>query len=196
VSATEYLKQGYARRLTPSPEGGFTATIQEFPGLVAEGDTAEEAVRNLESAAHAWIDSVLQSGHEVPPPVDLGGYSGKIALRLPRGLHKRAAEMASTEGVSLNQWLVSSVAHYLGTREALQVAVDNVCARILPWTNVGSGHTTFFYHNSLNVYVGNNPSSVVHASVGGGLVKLENAAVLDRGFQCLRPPSTSLITKS
>jgi len=122
----DYLSRPYARRLTPDPSGGYVATIQEFPGLVAEGDTADEALQNLESAAAAWIETSLESGRAIPDPVELGGYSGKIALRIPRGLHKRTAEMASSEGSSLNQWLTTAIAHYLGGREATHRAVDMV----------------------------------------------------------------------
>lgn len=135
MNPKEYLRR-YARRLAPNADGGFTATIQEFPGLVAEGETADEAVRNLESAAESWIDATLQTGHEVPPPVELSDYSGKFALRLPRGVHKRAAEMANIEGVSLNQWLVSAIAFYLGVGEALRVTCDSVVNRVQLWKPV------------------------------------------------------------
>src|ERR1700722_16701509 len=130
MRANEYLSRPYARRLTPDPSGGYVATIQEFPGLVAEGDSADEALRNLESAAIAWIETSLETGRTIPDPVELGGYSGKIALRIPRGLHKRAAEMASAEGTSLNQWLSTAISHYLGSAEGIQVAIDKILVRI------------------------------------------------------------------
>jgi len=123
MTATEYLRKPYARRLTPTDDGGYVATIQEFPGLVAEGETAEASVAALEAAARSWIEAALGSGQHIPEPVALTGYSGKVALRMPRGLHKRAAEMASSENVSLNQWLVSAVSHYLGGRETITLGL-------------------------------------------------------------------------
>jgi hypothetical protein len=43
---------------------------------------------------------------------------------MPRGLHKRAAEMASAEGCSLNQFLVTAVSYYVGGRELSKKAVE------------------------------------------------------------------------
>jgi predicted RNase H-like HicB family nuclease len=126
MTARDYLKRPYARRLTPDEDGGYTATIQEFPGLIADGDTAGEAISNLESAAESWIEAVLESGQEIPEPISFDGYSGKIALRVPRGLHKRAAEMASSEGTSLNQWLVAAISEYVGCKEAVREAIAKI----------------------------------------------------------------------
>jgi predicted RNase H-like HicB family nuclease len=126
MTARDYLNKPYERRLTPDEDGGYVATIQEFPGLVAEGETAEEAISNLESAAESWIEAVLESGQEIPEPTTFSGFSGKIALRLPRGLHRRAVEMANSEGTSLNQWLVSAIANYLGGMEAMREVASRV----------------------------------------------------------------------
>jgi HicB family len=41
-------------------------------------------------------------------------YSCKLVVRLPRSLHKRAAYMANREGISLNQFMVSSIAEQVG----------------------------------------------------------------------------------
>ncbi len=125
-----YLSRPYARRLTPDESGGYVATIQEFPGLVAEGETAEEALQNLELAAASWIEGAIETGNPIPEPVELGGYSGKIALRIPRGLHKRAAEMASLEGVSLNQWLTAAIAQHLGSYDGIRAAIDRMLQRV------------------------------------------------------------------
>jgi plasmid maintenance system antidote protein VapI len=43
--------------------------------------------------------------------------SGKLLLRLPAGLHRRAADAAKTEGVSLNQLLLSYIAEGIGRTE-------------------------------------------------------------------------------
>lgn len=109
----------YTRRLTPDEDGGFTATIHEFPGCIAEGDTADEALANLEKVAAAWIQSAIESGFKIPPPVDFDGASGKIALRVSRRIHKEAMERASLEGISLNQLVSVAVASYLGQQDGM-----------------------------------------------------------------------------
>ncbi|MCJ0825943.1 type II toxin-antitoxin system HicB family antitoxin [Luteimonas sp. 50] len=115
------MKLPYARRLTPDPDGGYVATIQEFPGCVAEGDTADEALNNLEAAAESWLAARIGQGQPVPEPVALHGYSGKIALRIPRGVHKQVAELAAAEGTSVNQMILSAVASYVGAHGVLDI---------------------------------------------------------------------------
>lgn len=122
---------GYTRRLIPDEGGGYTATVQEFPGCIAEGDTADEALSHLGVAASAWIESQLELGQEVPRPLDYAGFSGRIALRIPRGLHRRAAEVAAEEGVSLNQFLTSAISYIVGQKNVLN-EVRREVAKVRP----------------------------------------------------------------
>jgi predicted RNase H-like HicB family nuclease len=118
-TSRDYLKMPYARVLTPDAETGtYTAEILEFPGCIAQGDTPEEAYEHLESAAAGWIEAALDMGQEIPEPSDPYSYSGRIALRLPRSLHRRAAQMAERDGTSLNQFLVSAIAERVGAGSA------------------------------------------------------------------------------
>jgi predicted RNase H-like HicB family nuclease len=111
----DYLKEPYARVLLPDEETGtYAAEILEFPGCVAQGDTPEEAYRNLEEAAKGWIQAALDLDQDILEPAMNQGYGGRIALRLPRGLHRRAAQMAEREGTSLNQFLVAATAERVG----------------------------------------------------------------------------------
>src|SRR5581483_6341622 len=108
--ADSYLKAPYARILVPDEEGGFVAEILEFPGCVAQGSTADEAVRNLERGAKSWIEAAISQGQEIPEPLSSQSFSGRVALRLPRSLHGQCVRMAERDGTSLNQYLVTSVA--------------------------------------------------------------------------------------
>ena len=54
-----YLRQGYARIVVPEADGTFSAKLLEFPGCFAQGETADEAIRNLEEAAKSWIEAAL-----------------------------------------------------------------------------------------------------------------------------------------
>jgi len=42
-----------------------------------------------------------------PLPSSDNSYSGKLLVRMPKSLHRRLAETAEREGVSLNQYIVS-----------------------------------------------------------------------------------------
>lgn len=111
------LARPYARVLTPDTEvGGYTAEILEFPGCYAEGDTADEALENLDRAADGWIAAALEMGQSIPSPRAERPYRGKVALRIPPSLHQKAARAAEMEGVSLNQFIVTALAETVGAR--------------------------------------------------------------------------------
>ncbi len=119
-SATEILRRPYSRLLVPDEAGGFSAQLMEFPGCFAEGETADEAIANLESAALSWVEAAQAQGMVIPPPT--GGQedaSGRFVLRLPRSMHQRAIRYAQRDGVSLNQFVVAALAERIGTELAV-----------------------------------------------------------------------------
>lgn len=67
MSAT---KTGRLIRLTvhleQQPEGGYTATAPQLPGLVTEGDTVAEAMANVEDALAALLELYEDTGKEIP----------------------------------------------------------------------------------------------------------------------------------
>lgn len=119
-NAKQDLKKPYARILIPDETGKFTAEILEFPGCFAYGDTPEDALQHLERSAESWIEAALEQGQEIPEPYSSVGFSGNFALRMPRGLHRRAARLAERDRVSLNQYLVTAVAERVGAEDALR----------------------------------------------------------------------------
>jgi antitoxin HicB len=115
TTAAQYLKKPYGRLLVPDEDdGGYRAEIVEFPGCFAEGETAAEAAANLENAASSWLSSTIAKGQTIPEPMEELDYSGKLVVRLPKSLHRRAAFAANRDGVSLNQFIVSSIAEQIG----------------------------------------------------------------------------------
>lgn len=113
----DYLKEPYSRVLLPEEDGRFSAEILEFPGCFAQGDNPNDAFNNLEEAAKSWIQASLDQGLDIPSPALNQNYSGKISLRIPRSLHKRAAQLAERDATSLNQFLVSAIASKIGAEE-------------------------------------------------------------------------------
>ena len=48
------------------PEGGYTVTAPQLPGLVTEGDTVAEAMSNVEDALVAILELYEETGKEIP----------------------------------------------------------------------------------------------------------------------------------
>lgn len=128
--ASRYLRKPYTRIIIPDSEGRYAAQILEFPGCFSDGQTPEEAYRNLEEAAENWIESARGQGMAIPPPFETQGHSGTISLRLPKSLHKRAAQMAHRDGISLNQFLVTAIAARVGAEELIDTIASKLDDRL------------------------------------------------------------------
>jgi len=44
--------------LEPSDEGGYTAIVPALPGCISEGDTIEEAMKNIREAIELYLEPV------------------------------------------------------------------------------------------------------------------------------------------
>ena len=128
---SEYLALSYSRVIIPDGQHRYAARILEFPGCFADGDTPDEAYRELEEVAESWIESAIAQGLPIPRPFEEArAHSGKIALRLPKSLHQLASHFARRDGVSLNQFLVYAVANLVGARQMLTEMADKLDDRV------------------------------------------------------------------
>jgi predicted RNase H-like HicB family nuclease len=44
--------------LEPSDDGGYTVTVPALPGCVSEGDSKEDALRNIREAIQVYLEDV------------------------------------------------------------------------------------------------------------------------------------------
>jgi predicted HicB family RNase H-like nuclease len=101
--------------------GYFVAGYIELPDMTMTGDTPEEAVKELLVEKPEWFEACLKRGIPIPLPVEPQKYSGKIIVRMPPSLHESLIRIAELEGVSLNQYMVSSLAKNAGRDEANKI---------------------------------------------------------------------------
>lgn len=127
---SQIVRKPYARIIVPDDQGGYAAQVLEFPGCFADGESPEEAYRNLDEVAESWVESALAQGFPVPSPVATQGHSGTVSLRLPKSLHKRAAELAHRDGVSLNQFLVAAIAARVGAENLTETIASKLDDRL------------------------------------------------------------------
>ena len=106
------------RHLSEDEGGGYLAETLDLNGCMADGESIEEAVHNLEDAINSWVKTAQELGRPVPPPSDDQQFSGKWVVRTPKSIHHRLVEMAKKEGVSLNTLTVSLLAEGIGGKSA------------------------------------------------------------------------------
>lgn len=96
---------------------GWVAEVEELPGCISQGKTAEEAASRVHEAMDAWLSVSLQEGKDIPMPRE-EGYSGKFVVRIPSTLHAELVRAARRENVSLNAFTMGVLASSVGWRQA------------------------------------------------------------------------------
>ena len=117
----------------------YVCTSSLLPGLMAFGNTKEEALAEGEIALEGMLQSLKDEGSEVPQPDILEIYSGHFTLRLPRSFHRRLTEEAHKEGVSLNQLILFRLSESQGKQEIINTVVEKY-----------EHHTTYNVYKSEN----------------------------------------------
>jgi predicted RNase H-like HicB family nuclease len=55
-------------RLAESDGGGYLATVPDLPGCMSDGETPEEALRNVQEAIVSWIEAAKEWKQDIPKP--------------------------------------------------------------------------------------------------------------------------------
>ncbi len=111
-----YLGLPYRIEIRPISEdkgGGYEASIPQLGryAICGDGDSAEEALRNLDTIKKERLAAYLEEGLPIPEPEpDEAEYSGKFIVRIPKSLHMELALKAKQNNVSLNQYVGSLLA--------------------------------------------------------------------------------------
>ena len=89
-----FLRLPYTIVLRRDDEGDWVARVEELRGCTAHGSTTEEAIRHIDEEKQAWIEDALESGDEVPEPVQETLPSGRWLQRVTRSLHAKLSAQA------------------------------------------------------------------------------------------------------
>ena len=89
----------------------WVAKSSLLKGCVGQGDTQKEAMQELEENENVWLDTAKDMDIPIPaiPIFDNVEYSGKMTLRIAPHVHRKAAQLAKQEGISLNQYINDAI---------------------------------------------------------------------------------------
>ena len=109
-----YMHLPYTIEIFPMPKSqgeGFIASLPEIgrPAITGDGKSREEAIVNLLAAQKERLSDYLRRDIKIPEPVQEEEYSGKFLLRMPAKLHMILSKQAQAEGISLNQYVKSTL---------------------------------------------------------------------------------------
>ncbi len=98
----------YAYRVTWSEEDQeYVGLCTEFPSLSWLAETQELTLTGIRQLVANVIADMKNNNEEIPIPISIKKYSGKFMVRIPPEVHRKIAEIAAEEGVSINR-LVSA----------------------------------------------------------------------------------------
>lgn len=126
-TAEHYLALRYAielRELAPEEGGGWMATIPQLGSqtFVGDGDTPEAAVAALDALRRDLIPRLVENGTALPEPKaeePVEQSSGRLMLRIPRGLHAALARAARESDCSINKLATQLLAQGVERQAAL-----------------------------------------------------------------------------
>jgi antitoxin HicB len=55
-------------RLAESDGGGYLAIVPDLPGCMSDGETPEEALKNVQEAIASWIEAAKEWMMDIPQP--------------------------------------------------------------------------------------------------------------------------------
>lgn len=123
----DILQRPYSYVFSPDPEvDGFAASILEFPGCFAQGETFDGAYTNIRSAAREWLRAVFRQGQAVPCPVDPS--ARLVPLQLPHDLHAAVRREAARQGSSLEDFVAQLLTDQFGSDTVLVAAIEAAVA--------------------------------------------------------------------
>lgn len=63
-------KKFYKVIFEPQQEGGYTVYVPSLPGCVSEGETYDEALKNIKEAIQLYLSALKERGKKIPEDIN------------------------------------------------------------------------------------------------------------------------------
>lgn len=92
----------------------WIAESKALKGCVGQGDTADEALKELEANEIDWLETARECGISIPVETvrKENQFSGKVSVRFSPFVHEEASNNAQALKISLNQYLNDAIVDY------------------------------------------------------------------------------------
>jgi predicted HicB family RNase H-like nuclease len=103
------------RRVVEDGEVLFKGTVRELPDVAVYQESYKDAYDGVVCVIQELHSQAVEQARPFPQPSEVEEeFSGRVTLRLTKTIHRHAALAAEREGVSLNHFISTVVATYVG----------------------------------------------------------------------------------
>ncbi|EKP0277406.1 type II toxin-antitoxin system HicB family antitoxin [Aeromonas bestiarum] len=147
----------------------YVAKIKELPDVAEYALTRDEALDLAYETISLSQKMFVEQGLSFPEPIRIAvpDVSGRVTLRLAKQLHADAIEMASLEGISLNQFLSNAILSSVTQVKTMEVFRHSIDGLIKAAENK--------LHSSYKIIEMKRLTDVPLFYVGGGIHPVVNA---------------------
>lgn len=103
----------------------WAAEYPDLRGCIGGGYTAIEAIQEAEENKEVFLNELKELGKEIPIPKTEIEFSGKFTVRITKSAHKKLAEAAECEGVSINSFVAEIINQKLGECKIVNEILQN-----------------------------------------------------------------------
>jgi predicted HicB family RNase H-like nuclease len=105
-----YRAEDYEYKVFWSDEDeSFVGIAVDFPGLSHLDETQVATLSGIVDVVRHALGLLAEDGKPAPEPLSKQRYTGKFSVRMTPQQHRRLAQEAAEQGVSMNQLLVSRI---------------------------------------------------------------------------------------
>ena len=103
----------YTYRLTWSEEDNeYVGLCVEFPSLSFLAKSRKAALSGIEALVDDVVHDMIKNKEDVPEPLAVREYKGKIAVRVSPDLHRELSVEAAEQNISLNRLISQKLARH------------------------------------------------------------------------------------
>ena len=129
------MNYGFVLQKTQVDEHVFwVAKSTDLKGCLGQGETPEEAIKELSDNENEWLLTAEALGIEIPKCTVMQNYeySGKFTVRISKDLHKKLVEQADKNSVSINSYVEEAIAEKVNGVQRYQMSkmmslMERVC---------------------------------------------------------------------
>jgi len=105
----------------------YVGRVAEFPNISVFEETFETSYSLVVDAIQTFKKIADEAHADFPLPylAPSDEFSGRVTLRLPKSLHAKVSRMAAQDDISVNQFLVTAVASYVGENDGISKVVSD-----------------------------------------------------------------------